>query len=1712
MTLYNTAYQEALNNILEEQNGGGRDTPTYVPNYVNMADALSIDNSNKTFLESAVDTITDIPSFIGASVISGANQLYNIPTDIGNLFGADFDRSDTGEVISSFSSDLGKFYEENKEGVDLVGFILSSTLPGIAGVKVLNAGQRSLQGAIGNGKFGTSTGKAFGLLTNRRASLVAAAEAEVTLSNSATSVLNGQALKAFGAGFGQNALEGAFFEIGVAVTMFNSPILENQDVGDLISNIAFGAGVFGIVGGALDAAKLSSALKIASNDASIAAKPFTVVKVAHPGSQSYEKLALDFDQLDRLKNTKIPTNVTPEFHARLVTEAEQTAIKIENGIRKEIGILSGGDEVMAGNLHALFKGAGKQAQQEAFIGAQSTTRLATKSVAEQRLVTLEKKILAGKFSDTEQAEFGKLTVAYSKIWGESVGRTTGEAPVITQMIDTLGKEGQVIVSTPTKGTGAGTVKAGKSTWSFDTKYNTRKKVEGKVASESVLSSNPMRTNARYAWAQQLERWTPAKNKRIRVNQFDIPLLEKIFLDTVETPELLQYVDIIQDARKGISIQGDSVNMIDFIGATKVEATNKLHALSVNGHYKSAVEAFESKLSTRLGAAGGKGLNEDVMAQHVKQAELLTQDELAAIVNMRSSALGGELKVSSVGNFHPDDIFAHQSHAESYTELLTKQGSHKPELGLIDMFNIPQHTKIVYDGTSLAAINNFATANMVLIKGQQKAYTAAGARAAATVIDADLFKQMPDMNSGTVRKGTPSGTEGGLFAAEGGNYDSLASKMQFLGSVTSRAMVRAEERVLDILNPVTTKLAANKAATVEWSVVNQRMRATQENYGLNAAGDLEPLKLLDWKAKVKVQIAKGEVPEAKPILDQLDTPELIRLSHAETKAMTKTHIEVNGKRTSGLAAIRAAQGVEQFRDPRAFYPIPVDPRDFPNFAIVIDESLTGQIGHHTTLYAKTAEDLQAQASKMSQNPQLKVLFKQDAEEYYKSIGQYSYEKTINSNYLDTTAKRNGISAPALPATDVNKIVSETVQWNIARERGMIREGVLAKYEIPFGELEKMGEAHTRVATSKFGNEYAARFEDEAINNPFNDYIKTALAINKSSSYPWWTNVNNLADKVASRFQTKFTRAVETAKTEDELLATKAMLDKAGYKGAAYTEDMEVFRNATAFANVAADNQILTRTVQKANSVLAAVALRLDTLNAVNNAVSANVLLGAETAAVIRAIEAGDANAVGALAKLAKIKVPGTDKLMFAPRKLIANSNRKFASQSPEALKDLQFFKDHGYVTSISDQYKTTLDAITYNGGEISAWGKSIDAAQAKLADLTETGAKWTGNKLAEEYNRFVAADVMKQMTDVAMAHGVMTQKESLSYINTFVNRTQGNYLAAQRPLLFRGPIGQGVGLFQTYQFNLMQQLLRHVGEGHGKDAMTLIGLQGTIHGMSGLPAFNAINTSIIGNASGNTEHKDAFDATYGIAGKEAGDWLMYGLASNALGLIDPSLKVNLYTRGDINPRHVTIIPTDPASVPIVQATAKVMANLFETAGKLGAGGDVGTTILQGLEHNGVSRPLAGLAVSLQGLTNAEGASYSTSNVGNVIGANDMISLMNLGRIVGGKPLDEAIAIDATYRFKAYALSDSKRRSKLGEAIKTTIIAGGTPTIDQIEGFAGQYAETGGKSEEFSSWITQLYRITNLSQANQIQQGLDTSYSRSMQRLMGGEELRDFAPDK
>ena len=1642
-TLYRTAYEEALANSMTAT----EDTPSedyLMPSYMVAADTHNIANRNKTFLESAVETVENIPKFVGLSLISGVNQIYNAPADIGNFFGGDFERSDTADIIAGLDSNISEYYQEHREGIDTLGFVAFSWIPGMGGIKALHAGQSALKASLVANKFGTNMSKALGLLVPEKQTYLAKAISEAVNGNSIVSLTEKNILSSMAAGLGQNVLEAAAFETAVAATMFNSPVLEGQDLGDFVSNIAWGAGVFGAVGGALDVTKSYFAVRRAVKAGTREAMPWKFVANAPEAAAPYEKIALDFEQLHAIPpipsgGINIGTEGAKLEAATLAADAAAKAEKLELRIRKQVGKIAGGDQEIAEVLYQSTKNASLEQKLGNYIGMKDAARMTETTAIEKEMASLLKKTKSGKAEVTEAERLGNLSVTYTRMWGEGAGKTVSSPYKTTTLSDTL-KTGESI-TVDSLG-----VKAGTRKFSFNPEYGVKNSKPW-----NIHTSDPLEAQARHIWASKLPKFPEITEARpVIINESDIPLMEKAFR------EYDPKIQIRTDSGEILPIDSQS----DFLKRIQI----KKEELAVELH------------------------NAPVEAPAIPR----TQEDIASIVNVKSSYLDGEMnqEVSK-------DIFAMQDFAEEYTNRLKATGALKEDAPVVDVWNIPQTVKITYDATPFSKLKGHEIENMVQIKQQQKLYIDATDRITASILKEE-YANFPKITDKMIQETANSlGAGAGFATAASSNYGTLAALTEYIGKTTIRIIEKFQTSTREALEPALYKVSQNQEAAIEWSTLNANLRAIPENYTLNEAGDaMVPLILKRWEQKSAEAIAAGTKPPARPTLKTPDAPELIPIKNPEVAELAKIHIERNGKRVEGYRDIRTSQGVEYKTDPEAFYAPPVDPKEYPFFALVYDDTITGT-GHVKSLYDTTEEGLSAQIRKMQEIPGLKIRTKKDAEEYYNAIGQFDFEKTLNDNYIDIAAKRKGVSSPYFVPTDPQKIVADTLNWHLKKEAGFVRETVAAKYEVPFTELRKLGDSFTKIATSKFSGKSLVKYADDVIKNPYADYVKTALGIRKYSDHPFWVNANRMADEKLSTMYSKITTAFDKAKTPDDLKVINKILDESGYKGAAYDENMELFANNTA------NKGLLTSAIQKSNSILATVILRWDFLNAANNAISANVLLGAETKAVIRAIEGSDAEAIGELSKLAKISVPGTPHEILSGPKLVANSIKRFGTNTPE----MQFYKDHGFISSISDQYRRTLDDLTFNGKEsVSAWNSRIDGVHKTLREAANTGEKWTGNRLAEEFNRFVAADVMKQITDIAVKKELISPQEQLAYINTFVNRTQGNYLAAQRPMMFQGPVGQAIGLFQTYQFNLMQQLLRHVGEGHAKDAMTLLALQGTIHGANGLPAFNAINTHIVGNASGNTEHRDLYDTLYGTVGKQAGDWLMYGVASNFL--LHPDLKVNLYTRGDINPRQVTIIPTDPASVPIVQASAKFFSNIFETAGKLAAGGDVATTILQGIEHNAISRPLAGLAQTLEGLANPLGQSYSTSGRGNVIASNDLFNLTNLGRIAGGKPLDEAIAQDAAFRFKAYGMIDFNRRDKLGEVIKTTLIAGQRPSTEQITKFAEEYAALGGKSDQFNSWFLQLYKTANLSQANKLSQDLNGKFSQSMQKIMGGYELRDF----
>ena len=173
---------------------------------------------------------------------------------------------------------------------------------------------------------------------------------------------------------------------------------------------------------------------------------------------------------------------------------------------------------------------------------------------------------------------------------------------------------------------------------------------------------------------------------------------------------------------------------------------------------------------------------------------------------------------------------------------------------------------------------------------------------------------------------------------------------------------------------------------------------------------------------------------------------------------------------------------------------------------------------------------------------------------------------------------------------------------------------------------------------------------------------------------------------------------------------------------------------------------------------------------------------------------------------------------------------------------------------------------------------------------------------------------------------------------------------------------------------------------------------------------------------------------------------------------------------------------------------------DTVSRINNGAPIWESFLQGVEHNGISRPLAGLAQTAQAF-GAGGQAYSTTSKGTILSSNDLLSLATLSRLAGGRPLDEALVNDSVYRIHAYEQWNQTQMNNLAEAVKTSSIAGNKPDESSMVTFAQKYAESGGKMINFSKWMINQMKQANTSEANKIVTQLNNPFAQKVQKLMG-----------
>ena len=811
-TLFEQAVKGNVSGSYTEQDTGFLDFKEFghrTPSYMIASDTLSAANGNETLASGFASNIDSIQKFITVSTLSGANQLYNIPASVGNMFGMENELSRTEDVLSSLDSDYSAFYAEHKESTDLVGFLVSSMIPGTAGVKVLNAGQRALQGAM-IGKAGGNISKAMGLLTPKRKALLDAAVDQVKKGTAPATLANKDAIKAIGAGFGQGALEAAAFEVAIATTMHDSPILEHQDFGDFVSNVAWGAGVFGTVFAAVDAAKINSALKKAADGSDLAARPWTHRRGAADTSASYEKIAIYSE--DMHTTPPLPPETDMQRLSFLRSAFQAKVMSINNAIRTEFGNLAKNDTEVAEVMYRGFMGRSREAKIQNILGVESTSRMGVQSKAVREWEALQREHQTGLVDLDPSPEMkafikGDVYVSYLKTYGDDMGNVYKDTagPVLTRNIDRAGEQGLEITS-------AGVRVSSNEMHAFDMRGNLGQNAgsEG-MGMWNIVGKNKWEVDARYEWAAHIDPLLPRmkKGKQLAIHQDDIPMLEKLYF---EDPNALKI--------PGVKIVGDEIG-------TRVDVTDMARATGLQEFIA------ERKLFHINRLAKGE-LNKDGSI-----FKSYTQEEIASITNMRMEPLNGVLENSSVSTFTDRDIFARASYAEDYTLMLKKSGILKEGDDVVSLSKVPQHIRMVTNVSDIPIKeidNNFVRA-VEYLQSKQKIYQDGLNRAAASpLVLGGYYDMIPDIGGDIVRNSAVvSGSGPRLVSAASANYGSLANWVEQTGKVADNAIHTRKNITDDVFAPSAYAALHKPESAVEFAVINNKLQQYPVEFVLDDAG-------------------------------------------------------------------------------------------------------------------------------------------------------------------------------------------------------------------------------------------------------------------------------------------------------------------------------------------------------------------------------------------------------------------------------------------------------------------------------------------------------------------------------------------------------------------------------------------------------------------------------------------------------------------------------------------------------------------------------------------------------------------------------------------------------------------------------------------------------------------------------------------------------------
>ena len=1650
---------------------------------------------------------------VPAAAISGGLSIWNTIVDYGGG-----DKVDIANKITEMDSNWGDYYKEHTEAVDLAGFVAGSFIPGgiaVKGMKLARAGEGV--GATARYLNMTSSRKNYWL----QEALKETAESGGTI----RSILSANRAKHLAWEAADQAMIGAAAEIAITATMHDAPIFDNATLGDFAWNMTLGAGVSGIVGGALGSIGAKGILKQAQTQI------------------EFKKRAVD-------------TVFDPDFMSK--TTGTGTLLFAEN-----IAKLS--DETLDLKFSYRYEGASKSVVLDTS-GMLGDTRVRAVKTAEDKLA-LKFNELAGGDESIGQAfgAFVREATKASKAAGKDVDETIG---LLNGYLNNVTKISHVDVER--MAADAKKFYVSLEPTGLDDMFS-RRRVPGKTGKSAYVLTDGVTANdlkvmdfidtgaksLKDAWRAGIDAdvimmpggraaINPASKTitRIAENPNKIRMFTDLATGTTADEAVVHFADTVQKGKLVIGPASISIGAknfpqaataaVDFAtsaiqGSARFAWASKLDAPALMAITKGTVNSKDLALMSRLAelaTAGGTSTVSKFKVIDGTQEILIGSGEiidLAAFVTSKKV----EVLAEQLGKGAPYDLrhmAAHLNASPDFIEDAITRNFTPPRPGANALPDFPTNdalrpkTVVVeWDFSSTAKQLDpieaykqqfgpafLATAELSrfykLQTGQMIQESAFNA-----VMGADAARFMP-IGSKSSKEATQAGAGAGLGTSSNANYgDAARLGVQESGKNVQLVSQKLRDEAVLALTPHVNRLRESPAAAAELGILTNALRKSEFRYVFDVGTASAPNRLVSTDVAKLMAKENVDVDTAVTMLTVATgkprVPHTLDIEQPAVADFLRAHTKINSGRQDKMTTLYNAVGLTSGpRHPDVVYIPPVNTAKYPYHAFVRTKEQIGVASETTMITAKNADELRTLVSKVD-SQKYDVHYKKDSEMYFKAKGEYDYDRAMNESRINSDMTRSGALTDFFPETKLENIMEDYLQFHSRQSEKLVRTAVQVKDRQFFSEMQFLSDNYRVVdesVTRGIGSVFKSKVAD-----PFADYTKTALNISKQQEFPLLDSLNEFVDKLGVAAGDAFASARSSAQKG---LVSWEEADKIAARfglGTPYGSSSDAV-TAYIAANSSFPKNLIRESFQKANMMLANFTLRLDFANSLINIISTPIMIGTEMQSIKRLV-ASDPALAGKLAELQSIRVPGQDFSTPSTTKLIGNAISNFFGADKAAR--LTRYREVGAIKNVSALYHEMLDDLSFNSTfSPNTWYNKVNGAVDKMSD-------YTGNNWSEEFTRFISADVMRQLSDPIVAAGKLTVKEQNAYISTFVNRVQGNYVTSQRPIVFQGTTGAAVSLFQTYAFNVLQQLHRHVEAGDKKTLAVFAGLQSSVFGFNGLPFFDAVNTHLIGSmVAGNNKHDDAYNMLPAF-NKELGDWMLYGTAS-AFPLFAGATPA-LYTRGDINPRHITVLPTNIVDVPAVSAGIRLATTVRDFGKNIASGVDLSSAMLQGLEHQGVNRPLAGFAQLLAGrsttskgtLISAANELQATSWLGSL--AERTVDYGGVGRLMGARPMDEAVALNAIYRNKTYEVLDKTRLANLGRVVKASLYNGEAPDAEELEGFMKRYAETGGRVENFNQAMSRWMKDANVSVVNQTAQKLGSPMARKLRQIMGDEgQIPDY----